>query len=274
LTKEELQFLAYAAFFTPPGVLIFCRMLARIREQGGRVTTEKFGLADLFMGFFLAGFFALGAIAAPGQSAPVPAASVLKMEDVLSSAIASVVMLAIVIGFLAIRKISPAEQFGLRKFGVWKAGVTGGLLVAAIFPLLMVATLLVQSVFRGQVKEQEVVQIFREAAGGSQRFDVFALSIVAVVLAPIVEEVIFRGYLYAVFKNWAGSLASMFFTAVLFAAVHGNVAVLPSLLILAIGLTIAYEWSGSILVPIAMHASFNATQLALMVLSVNLPQTP
>jgi membrane protease YdiL (CAAX protease family) len=162
-------------------------------------------------------------------------------------------------------------MLGLRKVGLWKAGITGGLLVAAIFPALMVATVVTQTIFRGQAKEQEVVQFFREAAGTNQNASVAALFIMAVVVAPVVEEVVFRGYLYAVFKSWAGSFASMVFTATLFAAVHNNLAVLPSLLILAVGLTIAYEWSGSILVPIAMHASFNGMQLGLMLLMLKQP---
>jgi len=272
--QEELQFLAYAALLMPPGILIFGRMLARIREHGGRVLTEKFGIPDLFMSFFLAAFFALGVLAPSSQSAAPSPASVLKTEDVMNSAIASLIILIVVIGFLMVRRISPVEMLGLQKFGLWKAGITGGLLVAAIFPALMVATLITQSIFRGQAKEQEVVQFFREAAGTNQQASVVALFVMAVVVAPVVEEVIFRGYLYAVFKSWAGSFASMVFTATLFAAVHNNLAVLPSLLILAVGLTIAYEWSGSILVPIAMHASFNGMQLGLMLLTLKQPPVP
>lgn len=274
MKQEELQFLAYAALLMPPGILIFGRMLARIRDHGGRVTTDKFGIPDLFMGFFLAAFFALGILAPPVQTVATPPANVLKTEDVMSSAAFSIIILMIVMGFLMVRKISPAETLGLHKFGLWKAGITGALLVAAIFPVLMVATLLMQSIFRGQAKEQEVVQFFREAAGTEQHASVAALFVMAVIVAPLVEEVIFRGYLYAVFKSWAGSFASMVFTAALFSAVHNNLAVLPSLLILAVGLTIAYEWSGSILVPIAMHASFNGMQLGLMLLTLKHPPAP
>ena len=264
MTKEELQFLVFAALLTPPGVLIFGRMLARIGRQGGRVRTDKFGIPDLFMGFFLAILFTVGALFAPSDATVVQAASVMKTEDVLSSVFSSLLILSIVIGFLWIRKISPAELFGLQKISLFKAGVIGILLIAAIFPILLVVTYLVQAALHGQVKEQEVVQFFREAAGANEQASVAALFFMAVVVAPIVEEVIFRGYLYAVFKSWAGPVASLIFTAALFSAVHNNVAVLPSLLILAVGLTIAYEWSGTILVPIAMHASFNAIQLIML----------
>jgi membrane protease YdiL (CAAX protease family) len=39
---------------------------------------------------------------------------------------------------------------------------------------------------------------------------------------------------------------------------------MPGLTVLALGLTLAYEWSGSILVSIFMHAWFNATTLLVM----------
>jgi membrane protease YdiL (CAAX protease family) len=273
---EELKFLVFATLLTPPGIVIFGRMLARIREHGGRVITEKFGIPDLFMAFFLAAFFALGALAPSPKvppipdSLPAPAATALKAEDVLSNAAGSVLILSIVIGFLAVRRLPVADLFGLRKFGLLKAGITGALLVAAIFPLLLLVTLLMQVVMREQAKEQEVVQFFRDAAGTNQLPGVTAMLFMAVLVAPIVEESIFRGYLYGVFKSWAGPIPSLIFTAGLFAAVHANIAVLPALLILSVGLTIAYEWSGSILVPIAMHAAFNGTQLILLLGSPHL----
>lgn len=248
-------------------------MVLRIRAGGGRVDTGRFGLPDLFMGFFLSLFFALGAMLTPSQSGPMPAASIMRIEEVLNGAVSSLILLSIVIGFLWARKISPAELFGLRRMTIWKAFVVGGLLVVAIFPALAVTSLFTQWMMNGKAEEQEVVQFFREAANAKDSLSIVAMYFLAVVVAPVVEEVIFRGYFYAVFKKWAGGFASLIFTAALFAVVHNNVAVLPSLMILAVGLTLAYEWSGSILVPIAMHATFNGLQLA-MILSVMSRQLP
>lgn len=275
MNQDVLQTLIYAALLTPPGILIFGRMLARILRHGGRVETERFGIPDYFMGFFLAGIFSIGALAASGKStatapAPEPAAIAMRTEEILDGTVGSLIMLSIVVGFLVVRKISPIKLFGLKKIGVLKAGVTGGLLVAAIFPVLMVATLVMQLMLREKAREQEVVQVFREAAGANQTPAIIALFFMAVVVAPIFEEVVFRGYLYGVFKRWAGPIASLFFSALLFAALHQSLTVLPSLVLLAIGLTVAYEWSGSLLVPMAMHASFNCVNLLLMLGSPNL----
>jgi membrane protease YdiL (CAAX protease family) len=88
----------------------------------------------------------------------------------------------------------------------------------------------------------------------------------AVVFQPAVEEFLFRGYFYGVFKGWAGAAASAIFTATVFATIHTSVTALLPLLVFALVLTLAYEWSGSLLVPISMHMVFNGAQLALMVL--------
>ena len=270
MKQEELHFLVFAVLLAPPGILIFGRMLARIRAQGGRVTTEKFGIPDYFMGFFLAGVFAMGVLVTAGRSPTTPVANALKAEDIMENMMGSFLILSIVLGFLLVRRIPLREVFGLQKVGVVKAGITGGLLMAAIFPILMVATMFMQVLLREQAKEQEVVQVFRHAAGTNQTSMVATLFFMAVVVAPVFEEVVFRGYLYGVFKRWSGPIASLIFTAVLFAALHQSVTVLPSLVLLAAGLTIAYEWSGSLLVPIAMHASFNCINLIMMLGTSNL----
>ena len=46
---------------------------------------------------------------------------------------------------------------------------------------------------------------------------------------------------------------------------------LPALFVLALCLTIAYEWTGSLFVPIAMHAMFNSMNLLLMYVSMVKP---
>ena len=82
------------------------------------------------------------------------------------------------------------------------------------------------------------------------------------VIAPICEEFLFRGFFYVVFKRYLGAVASAVLTSALFAAFHVNLAAFPSLFALALCFTIAYEATGSLLVPITMHALFNGAQLA------------
>ena len=66
----------------------------------------------------------------------------------------------------------------------------------------------------------------------------------AVVVAPLVEEVIFRGYLYPVFKRFSDRFLAAIVTSMMFALVHGNVPGTLPLFALALMLTIAYELTG------------------------------
>ena len=59
-----------------------------------------------------------------------------------------------------------------------------------------------------------------------------------------------------VFKRYLGVGLALFFNALLFAVVHTHLPSLAPLFVLGACFTLAYEWSGSILVSMTMHALF------------------
>jgi len=72
--------------------------------------------------------------------------------------------------------------------------------------------------------------------------------VLAVAVAPLVEEFIFRFFFYGVIKRYLGrSRSFLFLNALLFAAVHVHLPSFGPLFILGSCFTLAYEWSGSIL---------------------------
>ncbi len=90
------------------------------------------------------------------------------------------------------------------------------------------------------------------------------MGVSAVIVAPVVEETLFRGFIYAVTKRLTDRWFSACFTSLMFALVHHHVGSIVPLFVLAMGFTLAYEASGCLLVPIFMHALFNAFNLALL----------
>ncbi|MCX7009109.1 MAG: type II CAAX endopeptidase family protein [Kiritimatiellaeota bacterium] len=87
---------------------------------------------------------------------------------------------------------------------------------------------------------------------------------VAIVVAPLFEELLFRGiFLPALAKHmrigWAVVLVS-----ILFACIHVNVTSLLPLFIMSVAFSLAYLYSGNLLVPVLMHGLFNAFNLALL----------
>jgi CAAX protease family protein len=81
------------------------------------------------------------------------------------------------------------------------------------------------------------------------------------VVAPVAEEFIFRFFLYGVIRRYLGRSIGLIVSALLFAAVHVHLPSFAPLFALGICFTLAYEWSGSLLVSMTMHAIFNAITL-------------
>jgi len=106
---------------------------------------------------------------------------------------------------------------------------------------------------------QETVKLLLESK------DPLVLGLVAVgvcVGAPLAEEVVFRGYIYAAVKRFTNIPFAVIFSGLLFGAVHGNLLALLPLTILGIVLALAYEYTGSLWAPIAIHFCFNAATVA------------
>jgi len=83
------------------------------------------------------------------------------------------------------------------------------------------------------------------------------LAAFAVLVAPVIEEVAFRGLLYPALRRGIGVRGAVIVTAVLFGLVHGQVNVIMPLTVLGVFLAYLIETTGSILSCIAAHAAFN-----------------
>jgi len=83
-----------------------------------------------------------------------------------------------------------------------------------------------------------------------------------VVTAPILEELVFRGYFFHAWRNTRlGAWGTILVTALLFALLHVgqyDFMVLSYIFVLGILLGLAREKTGSILTPVVMHMVNNA----------------
>ena len=86
-----------------------------------------------------------------------------------------------------------------------------------------------------------------------------------IILAPIIEETLFRGFLQSFIRQHLGSKHSILITSFCFSCFHyspeqgiANISIIGSLFVLALFLGFVYDRRGSLLASIALHASFNA----------------
>jgi membrane protease YdiL (CAAX protease family) len=158
-----------------------------------------------------------------------------------------------------------AEAFG---FTVeWRRGLVFGILLACVFlPAgwgLQWASAELMTHFQVQPVEQQAVQALRITAG---LWDRCALGAVAIFLAPVAEEMLFRGILYPTVKRLGFPWLALWGTSLIFAAVHWNLATFFPLLLLAVLLTVLYEKTNNLLAPIAAHSLFNAMNFVMLYL--------
>ncbi len=98
--------------------------------------------------------------------------------------------------------------------------------------------------------------------------------VIACVVAPVVEETMFRGVLNRHLRDatakWrivCSVVFSCFFNALIFAAIHPQGWIgIPLLASLAFGFSLAREWRGSLIAPMTMHALNNGIVLGVLLL--------
>lgn len=96
----------------------------------------------------------------------------------------------------------------------------------------------------------------------SECLDRVALAVVAMVLAPIAEELLFRGILYPAIKRGGFPRLALWGTSLLFALIHMNLITFVPLLLFALMLALLYERTGNLLAPLTAHALFNILNFA------------
>jgi membrane protease YdiL (CAAX protease family) len=138
---------------------------------------------------------------------------------------------------------------------------TGTVLILAAYPLISMADAITQRVFGSGSSKQSIVELFSGSRTIEQRMMIIVF---AVVIAPVAEEFLFRFFLYGVLKRYFGRFFGVTVNALLFAAAHTHVPSFVPLFVLGSCFTIAYEWSGSILVSMTMHALFNSVSLTVL----------
>ena len=91
----------------------------------------------------------------------------------------------------------------------------------------------------------------------------------AVVTAPLIEEIVYRGMIYSSVEGLMGKSAAVTFVTLLFALVHapqywGSAAALTAILSLSLVLTLLRAWTGKLLPCVATHLVYNAIQAVVL----------
>jgi membrane protease YdiL (CAAX protease family) len=88
------------------------------------------------------------------------------------------------------------------------------------------------------------------------------LILVSVILAPLAEELIFRGMLYRRIALYKGETAGILISALAFGFYHYNLVQMIFAFVLGVLFALLYRRSQTLLVPILCHAAVNALEIA------------
>jgi membrane protease YdiL (CAAX protease family) len=168
-----------------------------------------------------------------------------------------VLVVAGIFGLLLETGRTTTEQFGLARLSPARLIACSLLLCGAV---IFVELPLGALVDRGMDAlnfphpEQESVDLFRHLNRPS---DVAFFLLQAAVVAPFLEELFFRGFLFTFLKNYTSTGLALVLSAGVFAFAHVNLGSALQLWLLGIILGLAYEHTGSLLLPIGVHACWN-----------------
>lgn len=241
---------------------------------GGSVSTSKVQLLDLVI---VGGFVTL--VVAMWKSMqdrdPEAALQLPTAEGILGGALGFLLMAAVIPAVLFWR-VNLMEFFGLR-WDRWKH--VFWIMPCFVFSMMALGALMYLFGWHGWVetnfgsKQQQLVELAKTTPDMAL---LAAIAFSAIIIAPIAEEVIFRGYIYPVVKRYSERWFAALFTGLLFGIVHFNLMGLPLLIVMGVALVVLYEVTGSLWVTIGCHAAFNGTSVGLMMIGrlAEIPATP
>lgn len=155
---------------------------------------------------------------------------------------------------LAIGRSLAPSVLGLVPPASWPRAL--GLVAASLLAILVAGAILNQFLKAGD--EQGLLP---DGWDSSRAAPFIANAVVVAVVAPVVEELTYRGLGYAVVRDAAGPAAAIIVTGIAFGLAHGLVIALPILSLFGFLLGYVRYRTGSVYPCIVLHGVFNGLQL-------------
>ncbi len=232
------------------------RLTPRLRAQT-ILSLRPFSAFQAQLVLFTALLFALAALFQNPAAAP-PKESALLLGPLFYAATGLLtVALCLTSSRTPIRRafFSPDVAAGL----ALKKGLLYGIAIIPPVTLLsMITTTLTEALGRESSPQEVFDWLGDDSYALSTRVFMMAA---AVVIAPVVEELLFRGILFPALLKGRTFFFAALLTGSFFALVHLHAPAFLPLLVLGIAFSAGYAATGSILTPIIMHALFNLTSV-------------
>ena len=139
----------------------------------------------------------------------------------------------------------------------WRAGLVGAACQLLAFPLLYL-------VLQGVFGDLDVGRPARELAARAAGWDFLVLALLVSLVAPVVEELFYRGLVLRAFERRFGPRAAVLGSRLWFGASHLQLVQFPALFLLGVVLAVLTIRSGRLGPAIVAHIVFNAITMLLL----------
>ncbi|HEY1582343.1 MAG TPA: type II CAAX endopeptidase family protein [Chthoniobacterales bacterium] len=255
------------ALLVAAGLYVYLSLFRQVAVLGGGaavIDEQTFGLPEVFAALLLIAWFILNIVAATEVEHAV--LQTRELFYTLGFSLGTVFVLSVL---LKLRGFNITSLGGFSRIGFGRIVSMAAVLLFAAYPLLFAADGISRWFLGEGTSRQQIIEMFTGSETLQQRI---LIIILAITVAPFAEEFIFRFFLYGVLKRYLGRGPGLVLNALLFGAVHVHLPSLAPLFVLGGCFTLAYEWSGSILVSMTMHALFNFISLSALAFPNLLPQ--
>jgi len=141
----------------------------------------------------------------------------------------------------------PLHQLVSQSYLWFLVALSGAFVVGVIWALLL----------RSMDIEPDSQAAVREITATDNPWMILLLVLSVVVLAPLWEEIFFRGIVLRHGSQYIGFWPALIFSSALFSMAHFLVVGIPGFIVLGMVFGLAYRATGTLLTPILMHAFFN-----------------
>lgn len=174
---------------------------------------------------------------------------------------AAIIILAVTV--LIRRKGSSGRDLGLNWVNA-RRNILTGLFGGLVLGIAVVGLGVLISFLTGPPPPQEVEKMLTGLKHGR---DILLPFISVSMLAPVSEEIYFRGMVYPVMRSKLGVKAALILSGLFFSSLHFDLFRLVPIWVGGIALAYFYEKTGSLVTSIAAHSTWNTLMLVMMYLA-------
>ncbi|TYJ41123.1 hypothetical protein E1A91_A04G187600v1 [Gossypium mustelinum] len=170
----------------------------------------------------------------------------------VDQSITTIVVLGVLYGVANTFQPLPEDLFR------YAIGLVGALIAIALTGAAM-------SLFRGEDSQRETDALVRLLPLiGSSSISTACLVGITGVLAPVLEETVFRGFFMTSLTKWVPTPVSVIVSAAVFALAHLTPGEFPQLFVLGTALGFSYAQNRNLVIPITIHAFWNSGVILLL----------